>query len=240
VGPSLEDSTLEALVGEAFASYARYWVESAQVGVLRGDQIESAFSAEGFDEVRSIMARGRGLVIALPHVGSWDYGGRWLNLQGYPMTVVTEKLEPPQLFEWFIAQRAALGLTPLPPGPETTVRLLDTLREGRVVGLVADRDLVGNGIEVEFFGEKTTLPGGPALLALRANVPLIVCAIYQRAHGHYHAVLLPPLDVSRRGRMREDVQRITQDVAHEMEGLIRRAPEQWHLFQPNWPADHQY
>jgi KDO2-lipid IV(A) lauroyltransferase len=39
--------------------------------------------------------------------------------------------------------------------------------------------------------------------------------------------------------MREDVQRITQDVAHEMEGLIRRAPEQWHLFQPNWPADHQ-
>ena len=73
--------------------------------------------------------------------------------------------EPPELFEWFTSQRAALGLTVLPPGPDTTVRLLDTLRDGLVVGLLADRDLAGNGIEVEFFGEKTTLPGGPALLA---------------------------------------------------------------------------
>jgi KDO2-lipid IV(A) lauroyltransferase len=239
LGPEADEAYVRRLVRKAFSSYARYWVEAAQAVALRSDQIESIFSIEGFERFRLEMAGGRGVVVVLPHVGSWEYGGRWLAQQGYPMTTVGELLEPPQLFEWFTSQRAALGLTVLPPGPDTTVRLLDTLREGRVVGLLADRDLVGNGIAVEFFGEKTTLPGGPALLALRSGAPIMTCAIYQRPRGRYHAVLQPPLDSARTGRLRQDVQRLTEEIALSLEGLIRRAPEQWHLFQPNWPSDRE-
>lgn len=237
LGPEADEATIERFVAKAFDSYARYWVEAARVGALRSDQIESMFSIEGFEPFREAMARGRGVIIALPHVGSWEYGGRWLAQQGYPMTTVGELLEPPELFEWFTSQRAALGLTVLPPGPETTVRLLETLRSGRVVGLLADRDIGGNGVEVEFFGEKTTLPAGPALLSLRAGAPLVTCAIFQRPGGLFHAVIQPALDSSRTGRLREDVQRLTEEMAHGLEALIRLAPEQWHLFQPNWPSD---
>jgi KDO2-lipid IV(A) lauroyltransferase len=239
LGPGASEATLSRIVTASFVSYGRYWVESARVGALRADQIESTFSIEGFERFRLEMARGRGVVIVLPHVGSWEYGGRWLAQQGYPMTTVGEMLEPPELFEWFTAQRSALGLTVLPPGPGTTVRLLDTLRAGIVVGLLADRDLAGNGVEVAFFGEKTTLPAGPALISLRSGAPLLTCAIYQRPHGHYHAVLSPPLDTTRTGRMRDDVRRLTQDLAASLEDLIRAAPEQWHLFQPNWPSDRE-
>ncbi|MFN2617720.1 MAG: phosphatidylinositol mannoside acyltransferase, partial [Thermoleophilaceae bacterium] len=52
-----------------------------------------------------------------------------------------------------------------------------------------------------------------------------------------HAVVLPPLAVPRSGRFRHAVARLTQDLACRLEGLVRRAPEQWHLFQPNWPSD---
>jgi KDO2-lipid IV(A) lauroyltransferase len=239
LGEDVDDESVERVVEQAFRSYARYWVESARVGELRSDQVELTFSVDGFERFREEMARGRGVVIALPHIGSWEFGGRWLAQQGYPMTTVGELLEPPELFEWFTSQRAALGLTVLPPGPDTTVRLLDTLREGLVVGLLADRDLAGNGVEIEFFGEKTTLPAGPALLALRTGAALMTCAIYQRPHGHYHAVLNPPLDSKRTGRLREDVGRLTADMARELEELIRVAPEQWHLFQPNWPSDRE-
>jgi KDO2-lipid IV(A) lauroyltransferase len=155
------------------------------------------------------------------------------------MTTVGEELEPPELFEWFVAQRSELGLTVLPPGSDTIVRLLDTLRAGRIVGLLADRDIAGNGLSVDFFGEKTTLPGGPALIALRSGAALMTCAIYQRPRGRYHAILHPPLDTTRTGSMRQDVQRLTEDLAHSLEDLIRRAPEQWHLFQPNWPSDRE-
>jgi KDO2-lipid IV(A) lauroyltransferase len=239
LGPEVDDAAIRRLVTKAFSSYAHYWVESARVVGLRSDQIESTFSIEGFERFRLEMARGHGVVIVLPHVGSWEYGGRWLAQQGYPMTTVGELLEPPELFDWFTSQRATLGLTVLPPGPGTTVRLLDTLRAGRVVGLLADRDLVGNGVEVELFGERTTLPAGPALLALRSGAPLMTCAIYQRPRGLYHAVLQPPLDSTRTGRMRQDVQRLTEEMARSLEGLIRLAPEQWHLFQPNWASDRE-
>jgi phosphatidylinositol dimannoside acyltransferase len=106
-----------------------------------------------------------------------------------------------------------------------------------LVGLVADRDLVGNGIEVEFFGETTTLPAGPAVLALRSGAALMPSAVFQHPNRRCHGVIRPPIDCTRQGRFREDVTRITRQLAVEMEDLIRRAPEQWHMFQANWPSD---
>jgi KDO2-lipid IV(A) lauroyltransferase len=49
----------------------------------------------------------------------------------------------------------------------------------------------------------------------------------------------PPIDTSRHGTLRQDVQRVTQDLARDLEELIRREPTQWHLLQPNWPSDEQ-
>ena len=101
---------------------------------------------------------------------------------------------------------------------------------------MSDRDVAGGGIEVEFFGERTTLPGGPALMALRSESPLLPTAVYFRGR-RCHGVVGAPLDTERRGRLRDDVARVTQDLAFAMEDLIRVAPEQWHLLQPNWPSD---
>ena len=61
-----------------------------------------------------------------------------------------------------------------------------------------------------------------------------------RPGGGHHGVIRPAVPVERRGGLREDARRLTQDLAHELEELIRVAPEQWHLFQPNWPSDREY
>ena len=94
---------------------------------------------------------------------------------------------------------------------------------------------------VEFFGEVTTLPAGPAMLSLRTGAPIIPAAVYftNRYNGH-HALCMRPLRPQRLGNLREDVARVTQRLAEDLEYLIRRAPEQWHLFQPNWPSDPGY
>jgi KDO2-lipid IV(A) lauroyltransferase len=115
--------------------------------------------------------------------------------------------------------------------------VLHCLGDNGIAALVSDRDLVGSGVEVEFFGERTTLPAGPATLALRTGAALLPTAVYMRPGGGHHGVIRPPMAVERRGGLREDVRRLTQDLAHELEVLIRVAPEQWHLFQPNWPSD---
>ena len=105
--------------------------------------------------------------------------------------------------------------------------------------LLSDRDLTGDGVEVEFFGERTTLPAGPATLALRTGAALLPVAVYFTEGRGHKGMVRPPLDITREGRLREDIARITQALAYEFEDLIRVAPEQWHLLQPNWPSDRE-
>ena len=239
LGRPLSAGELRWWTRRAFRSYARYWLEGARLPTTDPQVVEALMSVdEGWDTFEAAMATGRGLVLALPHVGSWEWGGTWLALKGYPMTAVAEPLPSSQLYEWFVRQREDMGLKIVMLGNEAGPVLLRTLRNGGLVGLLCDRDVAGGGVEVEFFGERTRLPAGPATLALRTGSALMVGAVYSGPGKSHTASLLPLLDTTRSGDgLRADVARLTQLVARDLETLIRRAPEQWHLFQPNWPSD---
>jgi lauroyl/myristoyl acyltransferase len=221
-----------------FDSYARYWSDGARLPYESEAGVRGGFQLpEAEHHLRRAVDLGRGVVMALPHVGSWEWGGAWLGLERMPMTAVVERLEPEALFEWFVGQRAAMGLTAVPLGDGSSSALLRALKANEIAGLVSDRDLVGNGVEVEFFGEKTTLPAGAAALALRTGAVLLPVVVYSGPGNWHTGVVHPPLDTSRQGRMREDIARVTQDLATTFEHDIRAHPEQWHLYQPNWPSD---
>ena len=221
----------------SFRAYARYWVEGARLGGTSPIEVEQQTLVEGLEYLVEGMAAGKGVIMALPHVGSWEYGGAFLATQDLPMTSVAERIEPPELFEFFVEQRAAMGLTIVPLDGSSGSSVIATLRRGGLVGLLSDRDLAGNGIEVEFFGETTTMPAGPATLALRTGAALVTGAVYSGPGPDHRAIVEPPLDTTRQGTLRQDVARLTQAIATRFEGLIRRAPEQWHVFQPLWLAD---
>jgi phosphatidylinositol dimannoside acyltransferase len=154
------------------------------------------------------------------------------------VTVVVEPVEPPALFEFFSDFRRQLGMNIVPLGPTAAGEVLRALKANHVVCLLSDRDIIGDGVELEFFGETTTLPAGPATLALRTGARLLPVGCYfEGSHGH-QAVVQAPLPAERRGRLRADVGRVTADLAVRLEELIRVAPEQWHLQQPNWPSDY--
>ncbi len=237
VGPEVEEGELERLVRRAFASYGRYWADSASLRPTSRRVLARRFTVEGREHLAAAAASGRGGVLVLPHLGAWEIGALWAARQGYPLTTVAEPVEPPELFDWLVAEREALGMRVLPLGNDATTGLLSALARGALVALLADRDLVGDGIEVELFGEPTRVPAGPAVLALRSGAPLLVAAIFMRPRDGHHLVVRPPLDTARRGRLRDDVRRVTCEIVGELEELIRLAPEQWHVFRPNWPAD---
>jgi KDO2-lipid IV(A) lauroyltransferase len=223
----------------SYVEYGRYWLDGARLPTVTADEVRARWRIEldGEAVLRDAFARGRGAVIALPHVGSWEWGGAWLALEGMPLTAIVERIEPERLLTWFVGQRAEMGLITVPLGEGSGAVLLKALRDGALVGLVSDRDLVGNGVEVDFFGERTTLPGGAATLALRTGAALLPAVIYSGPRDWHTAVVRPPLDTTRTGTLREDVQRLTQELARCFEEFILRRPEQWHLFQPNWPSD---
>jgi lauroyl/myristoyl acyltransferase len=239
-GSGAAERVVRRRVRRAFVSYANYWREAFQAPVLSRRELEEAVSFEGFEHVYDALDEGRGVLFALPHLGSWDFGAAWLSAIGLRMAVVVEPLEPPALFEWFVDLRRSFGLEVVPLGREASSFVAGRLRSGGIVALVADRDLSGRGVPVRFFGEVTRLPAGPATLALRTGAALVPAAVYAEGRGRHRVVVTPPLEAARSGTIREDVARITQALAVRMEELIRRAPEQWHLFQPNWPSDPGY
>jgi phosphatidylinositol dimannoside acyltransferase len=240
VTPDASDAELTRAVQGMWDSYARYWMEIFRMPAeVRDGNVVDHFTIDGYEHIERGLAAGNGVILALPHLGGWEWAAAWMAAppRSHHMLAVVEALEPPELLDWFERQRAAMGLEVAPLGPDVARRVLGALRDGRIVCLLADRDLTGDGVDADFFGERTTLPAGPATVALRTGATLLPAAVYFQAGRDHHAVVRPPVPVERTGRLRNDVARITQELAKEFEALIRAAPEQWHLFQPNWPSD---
>jgi phosphatidylinositol dimannoside acyltransferase len=238
VDPGLGGAELQRRVREVFRSYGRYYGESFRLPTIGAEELDRGLTREGFEHVEESLARGVGPLLVLPHLGSWEWCAYWLTrVRKVPVTAVVERVEPPALFDWFVEFRERIGMEIVPLGPDAGRSIVKAIKQAHVIALLCDRDIAGGGTEVTFFGETTTLPSGPSVLALRTGAPLIPTGVYDQGGGHHHAILRPPIPAERLGSFRDDVARITQAMADELEVLIRRAPEQWHLLQPNWPSD---
>ena len=170
VDVDVDEPLLERFIDRGFAGYGQYWAEGAKLPALAKRTIFERFTmSEGLEYLEEAKERGKGTVIALPHVGSWEWGGSFLAQLGMPMVAVAEDLDPPALFAWFKKKRESIGIRIEPLDEHAGRVLLQTLKDGGVVGLLCDRDLQSNGVEVEFFGERVTMAAGPATLALRTG-----------------------------------------------------------------------
>jgi lauroyl/myristoyl acyltransferase len=237
IAPDLPERDRRRALISVFENYARYWHELFWMSDEGATPLLADFDCQGLEHLEAAHAQGRGVVVGLPHLGNWDVAGAWIADRGFPVTTVAETASPPELFDWFVATRERLGMRVVPLSRSAGSALVHDLGAGRVVCLLADRDITGDGVEVRFFGERTRLPGGPALLALRTGAPLLPVGLSFGPGWSHRAQILAPLATERRARLRDDVIRVTQDLASTFEQLIRAAPDQWLMLQPMWPSD---
>jgi KDO2-lipid IV(A) lauroyltransferase len=237
-GGRLDEQQLDRLVRDALRSYARYWMETFRLPSMDVEQTLARADMAGWEHVQAGIDAGRGVVVALPHSGNWDVAGLWLIQQGYPFSTVVERLEPAILFDRFVAYRESLGMRVLPlTGGERspTEVLTERLKAGEVVCLVADRDLSRHGVEVQFFGEPTRMPAGPALLAATTGAVLLPAHTFYRPGG-WGQWVGPPVELAD-GRLRDRVQSATQRLADVFAERIAAHPADWHMLQKLWLAD---
>lgn len=219
--------------------YGRYWVDTFRLPTLSRTVIDRRFSYTGYHHILDVQRAGRTPIMVLPHLGSWEWAAAWLGrVVDQHVIAVVERLRPPEVFEWFADLRASYGVEIVPLGSDAMTRLVQAVQEqAGIICLVADRDLAGKGSPVEFFGHRTTLPSGPALLSLRTGSPLLPVAIYDRGRTR-RCVVQPPIWPQRDGTLRADVSALTQRMADALAALIAQDPAQWHVLSPIW-TDHR-
>jgi phosphatidylinositol dimannoside acyltransferase len=224
-----------AATKDAFRSYARYWYDTFRIRVMPQEEFRSRVRFVGLEHIERALEGGRGVVLALPHIGNWDAAGSWVAGSGIGVTAVAEVLRPERLFRLFLEHREALGMRIVPLDDDRGVgdELVRLMGENEVIALVADRDLRGRGVEVEMFGETRRMPAGPALLSVFTGSPLLPAACYDLADG-WLVDVGEPLEVEPSGVMRADVTALTRLLAKRFERAISAAPTQWHMFQPAW------
>jgi len=240
LGPDPDGKELRTLSRQALRSYARYWLEVFRLPVMPVDRLVEGMRTEGpFGDAFAKLASGRGIIFALPHMGNWDQAGAWLIANGAgSVTSVVERLKPESVYEKFFAFREGLGMEVLPAsgGARPFGILAQRLRAGKVVVLVADRDVTGTGIEVDFFGEKAMMQPGCAALALQTGAALMPAVLWFEEDG-WGAGIGPEITVPEAGSRRERIAAMMQEVARFFEDGIRQHPEDWHMLQPVFVAD---
>jgi lauroyl/myristoyl acyltransferase len=238
-GESIGSERLERLVADAFRSYARYWLETFRLVREDREFFLERTRVTGTDKLDAAMAEGRGAVVAIAHLGNWDAAGAWAGAAGYRIVTVAEPLRPKRMFDFFVSHREKLGMTIHAARPGATDVLAEAARGGALVPILADRDLRARGPVVDFFGEEANFPAGPAIVTLKSGSPLLVAGIYSEIVNGKRGWLIEfggPLPVALE-RSDEGIAEVTQRVAHAIEDLVVKRPEEWHVFQPFWRTD---
>lgn len=231
---------LQTMVVASFRSYARYWLETFRLVREDRDFFLGRVRAKNVNHMDDALAQGKGVIAVVGHLGNWDAAGAWVGARGDRLVTVAEVLKPRRMFDFFRDHRARLGMTIYPAEKGATEHLAREANDGAVVAILGDRDLKGQGPEVTFFGEKVTFPAGPASVLFRTKVPLVVAGVYSTRFedGKYgwEIEFTAPLDVPTE-RSDEAIVQVTQQIAAELERLVAKRPEEWHVMQPFWPSD---
>ncbi|MFZ3556180.1 phosphatidylinositol mannoside acyltransferase [Streptomyces sp. BH055] len=239
VVPDATPQRLRQLSKKGMRSYLRYWMESFRLPAWSKERIQEGFSVKDVHYLTEGLDAGKGVVLALPHMGNYDLAGAWVTTKlDTPFTTVAERLKPETLYDRFVAYREGLGMEVLPhTGGAAFGTLARRLRAGGLVCLVADRDLSSSGVEVKFFGEATRMPAGPAMLAQQTGALLLPVTLWYDDSAIMRGRVHPPVDVPETGTRAEKTSVMTQALADAFATGIADHPEDWHMLQRLWLAD---
>jgi len=239
VVPDASPERLAELSRAGMRSYLRYWMESFRLPAWSAERVKTGFDPKDVHHLTDGIASGRGVVLALPHLANWDLAGAWVTTKlETPFTTVAERLKPETLYDRFVAYREGLGMEVLPHSGGTAFgTLARRLRDGGLVCLVAERDLSASGVEVEFFGEATRMPAGPALLAQQTGALLLPVTLWYDDSPIMQGRVHPPVEVPESGDRAEKTSVMTQALADAFATGIADHPEDWHMLQRLWLAD---
>jgi len=220
------DPEVGRVARRAFQNYGRMLLDFMLIGSLTPDQLVKRMSADGRSDLDAALAKGRGAIMAVPHMGSWDMAGAYAGALGYPIAAVAERF-PGSLNDAVVRTRSRFGLNVIMLGRAAVRSITQALEANSIVALLCDLEQ-GPGVDVKFFGRRAVVPGGPAAIALKTGAALLPAYQYAVSPGRHHVHLDPAISWPH-GTTKEG---LMQKVVNRFEEFIRARPDQWYAFRP--------
>ncbi len=231
--PEISESELLTLTKSGMRSYLRYWFDTFRLNKWSKSRIIETTYVIRENLLRDPIASKQGCIVALPHAGNWDHAAAYFCSTGITLTAVVEKLKPEAIFKKFLAYRSSIGIEPISHKEKTIPLLLERLSSGKLVALVADRDMSRSGVEVSFLGGIAKMPAGPATLAIKSGSPLITAYIRYLKDG-IEITFDETVKLPTSGSEAEKIQVVTQSMADNFAKRIKDSPVDWHMLQRIW------
>jgi len=233
VRPNISEVELEALTKLGMRSYMRYWFDTFRLNKWSKERIIRTTKVNDEHLLRDPIAKKLGCIVALPHAGNWDHAAAYFCSTGINLTTVVEQLKPEAIFKKFLDYRQSIGIEAISHKEKSVPILTQRLKDGKLIALIADRDMSRNGVEVDFLGGVAKMPSGPALLALKTGAPLITAYISYLPSGieiFFDETISRPTS----GSEAEKIKLITQSIADNFARKIEENPVDWHMLQRIW------
>jgi KDO2-lipid IV(A) lauroyltransferase len=213
-----------------FVNQVLQYLEVFHIPRLDRVRFDATVRVEGWDHFLCAQRRGKGVIFGSAHLGPVALVGQVLMHRGYTLTLPAEKTDS-ELMHAVNRARQAQGLVLVPI--DSAIGIHRVIRDGGVLGILADRAVTGVGEKVEFFGRPALLPSAHIALALRTGAALVP-AFTWRERGLLFARVEEPLELRSTGDRAADVRAGVRQFAAIFERYVREHPEQWTVFEPLW------
>jgi Kdo2-lipid IVA lauroyltransferase/acyltransferase len=231
--PDRDPRWIRATAVESMRHLGREGVSILRLDRLGADAIRARTELVGEAHLTGPLSEGRGVLLVSGHFGNWEIGGAAVASRGYPIDGVARAQNNPLFDARLNATRERVGMRVVDRRGSTKT-LLRSLRDGRVVALVADQNVQSAGVFIPFFGIPASTARGPALLASRTGAALVFAAAIRcpgseaRYRVELEPIHPPPPDA-------EDPDRFILEryLAH-LERVIRDYPEQYLWAHRRW------
>lgn len=217
------------LCRKTFENFARCMVDFFRLGFLKKGEVIKEVIAQGLENLDEALKKNKGCILLTLHIGNWDYAGSFLAALGYPMNALVEETEP-EMFNLYTKHREATGLKTFPLS-RAGIAFLDTIKNNRIIAVLADRDITKTGAELKFFSGKRSFPKNLGELVVKRKIPVVFA----------YMVLLNKKDIKKRylgvveeAKLFKDEKEFNDYMVDRFEKTIAKYPDQWFVFHQEW------
>lgn len=226
--PVSEHKNIDKYARAVFINFGKYLVEFFKLSQLKKDFLNRTVKVKGLEYIDAALKEKKGAIILAAHMGSWELGGVFMAVQGYPIIAVALPHRHARVNKLFNKQRERMGESVIPSLGVAVRRIYAALRTNHLVALVGDRDFANAGKRMAFLGESKVMPRGPAVLSMRTGAPIIPGFIIRQEDDTHILEFSKPLPWF--STEEETIAAYTKII----EAKIRQYPAQWLMFREFW------